>query len=451
MDADPLMRNLRLEGWLMAEEEAFYRWIEPTRQRVGAVVCAGTSFVMALAALREVGGFETATTSEDLATGIRLVARGYRGLYVPEKLSAGLAPETIGAMVAQRCRWASGTLQTLRTGANPLTIPGLNPLQRLGYLEGISLWLLVFPFLILVAGPPLIGLAELAPLRVDPRGLLSHALPFYLSQIVLIRWLSHQSRSAFMPELYRWVLAYPLAKTVWLTLMGRPEAFHVTPKGGGIPPGGRVNASLLRPLLAVLAVQLLALGQVVRQLIGSWSGAVPLTGERSATLLVGLLWIGPIILLVLVGIRSCWDRPRREAIPWLAPRLDGWLLAEGPALPMRVEAISELGCELRLPAGSTAVNPIELRFDHPALREVPWPVRISAVRRERRGLRMGLRWHALSETQQELLQAYLYRRPGQWPTLPAPWDGLAFAVVSWRLLQRIAPEGWFQRSVLPIR
>ena len=137
MNPDPVSRNLGLERWLMPDEEVFYRWIEPTRQGVGAVVCAGTSFLVRRSALEQVGGFETGTPSEDLATGIRLSAAGHRILYLNEKLSAGLAPPSLAAMARQRSRWASGTLQTLRTTANPLFIPGLNPLQRLAFLEDI--------------------------------------------------------------------------------------------------------------------------------------------------------------------------------------------------------------------------------------------------------------------------------------------------------------------------
>ena len=130
MNADPVMRNLRLERWLMPDEESFYRWIEPVRQGLQAVVCAGTSFLVRRSALQSLGGFDTSTSSEDLATGIRLTAAGWECLFVPDKLSAGLAPFTAAAMARQRCRGASGTLQTLRSGANPLTIPGLTPLQR---------------------------------------------------------------------------------------------------------------------------------------------------------------------------------------------------------------------------------------------------------------------------------------------------------------------------------
>ena len=43
INADPVMRNLGLEAWILPDEESFYRWIEPVRDGWGAVVCAGTS------------------------------------------------------------------------------------------------------------------------------------------------------------------------------------------------------------------------------------------------------------------------------------------------------------------------------------------------------------------------------------------------------------------------
>lgn len=449
MGADPLMRNLRLERWLMADEESFYRWVEPTRQRLGAVVCAGTSFVMRRAALEAVGGFDTGTTSEDLATGLRLVAAGYRGLYVAEKLSAGMAPLTIGAMVIQRCRWASGTLQVLRTGANPLTIPGLNPLQRLAYMEGILHWLLVFPFLLLVPAPLLIAQANLAPLRLDADGLVGIAAPFYLSQLLLIRWLSAQSRSALMPELYRWVLAFPLAQTVWAVIRGRPTAFQVTPKGGGLAGGLGGNLPLLMPLLVFLGIQLLAAVQLGGELVESWFGRTSLSAGSSSLGALGLVWASLNTLMILAGIRSCWDRPREDAIPWLAPQLEGGLQGQ----PVKVVAISERGCEV-LSSSSIPKDGRQLRLNHPLLAGEPWPVRLvclSPQGRQRRLRAAGLEWDGLSADQRDQLDAYLYRRPGLWPTTRAPLDLFALPMVGRRLVQRIAPEGWFGRSLLPIR
>lgn len=139
-NADPIARNLGLENILTSEEEVFYRQIQPIRDGADSVVCAGTSFVVRRSALLETGGFVTESLSEDYFTGIRLSAKGYRLIYLDEKLSAGLAAENIAAHTTQRLRWARGTLQGLFIKSNPLTIPGLNLIQRLAHLEGLLHW-----------------------------------------------------------------------------------------------------------------------------------------------------------------------------------------------------------------------------------------------------------------------------------------------------------------------
>jgi cellulose synthase (UDP-forming) len=325
MNADPVMRNLRLERWLMPDEESFYRWIQPNRQRLGAVVCAGTSFVMRCSSLRQVGGFETQTASEDLATGIRLIAAGYRGLYLPEKLSAGLAPFTLKAMARQRSRWASGTIQTLRTGANPLTIPGLTPIQRLAFLEGILHWCMVLPQLLLLLVPLWSGVVGILPYKLDPQGLLLAAFPFFLSQLFVLPWLSGRSRGALMPELYRWVFALPLAASVVMTLLGRPQGFQVTPKSLPNTERARPAKRLLLPLLLILGIQLASLlnltlhrGALAGAGPGAGSGAVPWAG---GTLFVTLIWGLINSLLLAAAIRTCWDRRRSCTTPWFRLQL----------------------------------------------------------------------------------------------------------------------------------
>ena len=106
---DPIARNLGLENVLTPDEEVFYRQIELIKDGAGSVVCSGTSFVVRRSALEKTGGFVTDSISEDYFTGIRLSAKGYRLIYLDEKLSAGLAAENIAAHLTQRLRWARGS------------------------------------------------------------------------------------------------------------------------------------------------------------------------------------------------------------------------------------------------------------------------------------------------------------------------------------------------------
>ncbi|WP_411870807.1 glycosyltransferase [Vulcanococcus limneticus] len=444
MNADPVIRNLRLERWLMPDEETFYRWVEPVRQGLNAVVCAGTSFVMRRSALLQVGGFETGTPSEDLATGIRLAAAGYRNLFVGEKLSAGLAPFTLAAMARQRCRWASGTLQTLRTGASPFTISGLKPLQRLAFLEGILHWCNVLPQLVLVLMPLSIGVLGVAPLRVSGDGLLLYALPFYGVQLLLARWFSGQARTALLPELYRWVFLVPLAAAVVATLLGKPQRFRVTPKA---PTAGRrlgAERRLLLPLLALLSLQLVSVLNLLPR------GGLALAPISTATLALGLVWAGFNAVLLLLAIRTCWDRGGGDGTPWFAVDRPGALQGDGGdrELAVRVGAISAEGVELELAAAAAAQGqPRSAEGISIALpgHATPLPLRLEA----RRGRRLGAHWGELSAEQRDRLEHQLYRQSGLWPQRQAPFEPLALLAVLRRLLQPIAAEGWFARSLLP--
>lgn len=469
-NADPVMRNLALERWLMPDEESFYRWTEPCREAVGAVVCAGTSFVMRREALERVGGFETGTPSEDLATGIRITAAGYRNRYLGEKLSAGLAPLTAAAMARQRCRWASGTLQVLRTGANPLTIPGLNPLQRLAYLEGIVHWLMPLPQLLLALMPLSLGVLGVAPLRLSGEGLLVYALPHAVAQLLLIRWLSAQSRTALLPELYRWIFLLPLVWAVLQTLLGRPQRFRVTPKA--LASGRRTSPAkrLLLPLLVLLSLQVVSLLNLLRPAMG-----VALAPLSTSTLTVSLVWAGLNLVLIALALRACFDRPGLSELPWFRLCLPCRLRQGDEVAEARLEAISETGVELRLasaqalPAlaaleagaaqggtprsvwdspsvqpGSSQQQPA-LRLDLPVQGLEALPVQLIA----RQGPRLGAHWGALSAAQRQVLFRCLYSREGLWPQRKAPPEPLALIVVLQRLLLGCRPEGWFRRSLMP--
>ncbi|MEO1299542.1 MAG: cellulose synthase catalytic subunit, partial [Cyanobacteria bacterium J06636_16] len=152
-NSDPIARNLGLEGVLTPDEEVFYRQIQPMRDGAGGVVCSGTSFVVRRQALEQTGGFVTESLSEDYFTAIRLAAQGNKVVYLDEKLSAGLAAETIAAHATQRIRWAQGTLQAFFIESNPLTIPGLTPVQRLAHLEGLLHWFSSIPRIVFLLMP----------------------------------------------------------------------------------------------------------------------------------------------------------------------------------------------------------------------------------------------------------------------------------------------------------
>ncbi|NJR15805.1 MAG: glycosyltransferase [Calothrix sp. CSU_2_0] len=231
-NADPIARNLGLENILIPEEEVFYRQVQPVRDGVDSVVCAGTSFIIRRSALQETGGFVTESLSEDYFTGIKLSANGYRLIYLDEKLSAGLAAENISAHATQRLRWARGTLQGFFIKSNPLTIPGLNLIQRLAHLEGLLHWFTSISRVYFLIMPLAYSFLGVIPIRSTPAELIYYFLPYYLVNLIVFSWLNNQSRSAILSDIYSLILCFPLALTV-IQVMLHPfsKGFQVTPKG----------------------------------------------------------------------------------------------------------------------------------------------------------------------------------------------------------------------------
>ncbi|NER79159.1 MAG: glycosyltransferase, partial [Leptolyngbya sp. SIO1D8] len=309
---DPIARNLGLEDVLTPEEEVFYRQIQRVRDGAGAVVCAGTSFVMRRSALADIGGFVTEAVSEDFFTGIQLAAKGYRLIYLNEKLSAGLAAENIATHALQRVRWEQGTLQAFFIKSNPLTIPGLKPIQRLAYFEGLLHWFSSIARVGFLLMPLAYAFLGIIPLRATESELLDFFVPFYLVQLSVFSWLNYRSRSALLSDVYSLVLAFPLALTVFQVML-RPfsRGFKVTPKGTA-SDRYRFNWALAWPLVIVFALTALSLWINLGHCLVTMAN--PLDHLRG----IGIGWIWSTYNLLMLGIALLilLDAPRPSPYEW---------------------------------------------------------------------------------------------------------------------------------------
>jgi cellulose synthase/poly-beta-1,6-N-acetylglucosamine synthase-like glycosyltransferase len=81
----------KLMNWLQrctgATQELFYRFIQPSRDALGAAVCVGTSALYRRTALDAIGGFPKIAQSEDIYTGLWLNDAGFSTRYVPVTVS----------------------------------------------------------------------------------------------------------------------------------------------------------------------------------------------------------------------------------------------------------------------------------------------------------------------------------------------------------------------------
>jgi cellulose synthase (UDP-forming) len=451
---DPIARNLGLENVLTPEEEVFYRQIQPIRDGAGSVICSGTSFVVRRSALEAMGGFVTDSLSEDYFTGIRLSAQGYRLVYLDEKLSAGLAAENIAAHAVQRLRWARGTLQAFFIKSNPLTIRGLNLLQRLAHFEGLLHWFTSISRVGFLLMPLAYSFLGVIPLRATAAELLYFFLPYYLVQLAVFSWLNFRSRSALLSDIYSLVLCFPLAVTV-VQVMLNPfsRGFKVTPKGTSNNHYS-FNWSLAWPLVLLFVVTAVSLwvNFGLCMIKGAWMETVEPEVAMQAKG-IGLGWIWSTYNLVMIGIALLilLDVPRPSPYEWFGLRRTVQLkLSQGSTSEIfwgATTMISEIGAEVALTqAGFPKLDlgeelPVQLE-----ILEQNLAIQGHAVQTGFDGDFPTVRmvFEPLDLIQQRRMVELLFCRPGQWKTRCTPGE-IQSLLLLFRILLR--PRVLFDRNV----
>jgi cellulose synthase (UDP-forming) len=96
------------------EQGLFFNVMMPARHHAGAgpFWCGSTS-LLRVSALREIGGVATETITEDMHTTLKLIKAGWQTAYHHQTLAVGLAPATPEQYLVQRRRWGMGAMQIL--------------------------------------------------------------------------------------------------------------------------------------------------------------------------------------------------------------------------------------------------------------------------------------------------------------------------------------------------
>ncbi|WP_430682700.1 glycosyltransferase [Leptolyngbya sp. AN02str] len=444
-NADPVARNLGLEHVLTPEEEVFYRQIQPIRDGAGSVICAGTSFVVRRSALEEAGGFVTDSLSEDYFTGIRISARGYRLVYLDEKLSAGLAAENIAAHAMQRLRWARGTLQAFFIQSNPLTIPGLKPIQRLAHLEGLLHWFTSISRVGFLLMPLAYSFLGVIPLRATAQDLLFFFVPYYVVSLTVFSWLNERSRSAILSDIYSFALCFPLAITVIQTMLNPfTRGFKVTPKGLS-SDRFHFNWKLGMPLLILFFLTAMSL-IINLKMAGHMGTLAPEAHQMVNSKGLGIGWLWSIYNLVMLGIGLLilLDVPRPSLYDWFEIQRTVRLRVNGQDYWGHTTLLSEIGAEVMLTQALRS-HPMG---DHPTVQLTFMEANITVTGHiTRHAMGNGLPtlrilFNPMGVQDHRQLVEMLFCRPGQWQSRRTPGE-LASLLLLVRAL--ITPRILFDR------
>ncbi len=418
-NSDPIARNLGLEKVLTAEEEVFYRYLQPIKDGAGSVVCAGTSFVARRSALKEIGYFATDSVSEDYFTGIRLSAKGYELAYIDEKLSAGLAAESIGAHIDQRLRWARGTLQAFFIKSNPLTISGLGLRQRLGHLEGLLHWFTCLPRVFFLIVPTVCILAQLTPVVATLPEIIYIFLPYYALLLTIFSWLNKRSRSILLSDVYALIQAIPVSITV-IEVLFSPfgQGFKVTPKGLA-QDKFNYNWSLAIPM-TILFVATLA------------SFSISILSLRETGFNLGLYWSSYNLLTITVAMMTLLDLPKPSFYEWYDHKKEINLYSDRGCYQGITQKISEEGIEILLDRQVNLATDVMLELI-PEVLLLSGKITRSYVKDG--DVRAVIKFQKVSIEQHRELIEMLYCRPGQWQKRDTP-NELQSALILFKLLLR---------------
>lgn len=270
---DPYLRGL------FHSYRYFFDVTMPSRAHRQAIIFCGTMGVLRRSVLREIGGWSESCITEDAEASLRILGRGYHGIYRPVAWGEGLMPLTFDGLKKQRFRWALGGLQILRQHWRELVplVPHrleLSIAQRWSYLLGALQWfgdgLLAIFTLLLIATAVSTADHHRLPIREITGAVLVVPFLFMLLGLLRAAWAMRRTDRLSWPDAVRAVrIWFALSWTVALAnlrgLLTSRARFLRTPKRREGESGWRLalRSARMEATVGVLAVAAAA-GMLVR-------------------------------------------------------------------------------------------------------------------------------------------------------------------------------------------
>jgi cellulose synthase (UDP-forming) len=238
------------------QQSVFYEYICEGKSSQEAMFCCGTNIVFRKEALREVGGFDESTVTEDFATSLKLHQKKWRSLYYNHTCAFGMAPENLTSYLKQQYRWANGTISVLkRVLIGLLTRPfSLKFKQWWEYFLSGSYYLVGFAFFILMLFPVMYLLFSIPSFFIKPEIYMLTFLPYIMLSMTVfytvLRERNYTARDIFIGQLLGGVTFTVYLRAAVASFLGIKTTFGITEK----TKGAAVPYIRLWPQLGILLI-----------------------------------------------------------------------------------------------------------------------------------------------------------------------------------------------------
>jgi cellulose synthase (UDP-forming) len=215
------------------EQGLFFNVLMPARNHDGAgpFWCGSTS-LLRVQALREVGGVATETIVEDMHTTLKLIRAGWKTVYHHQTLALGLAPATAEQYLLQRRRWGMGAMQVLTLERLWAAKRWMSWRNYYEYLTGTLWWLEGVATILAFVVPTVVLLTGATTSTANPAVFAAVFLASFSARLWgakrLLRRQVHWP-TAFALRIFRVPIAIAC---LWWLVSRRNLQFQVTPKGG---------------------------------------------------------------------------------------------------------------------------------------------------------------------------------------------------------------------------
>lgn len=350
---DPFERNLKVFKRVPNEGELFYGIVQDGNDLWNASFFCGSCAIMRRTALDEIGGIATDTVTEDAHTSLKLQRHGWNSAYLNIPQAAGLATDSFSGHVGQRIRWARGMAQIIRVD-NPLTGSGLQPMQRLCYLNAMLHFFFALPRLIFLTAPLLFLYFGVYVIDAYALTIAAYSLPHLALAMIANSRVQGRHRNSFWNEVYETALApYIILPTLLAVINPKLGKFNVTAKGGLVHKA-YFDKRFAMPFVILF---LLNIGGLVAAAL-RWNLQ---PNADTATIVMTSAWTIYNLLMICVVLGVNWETRQvrqKVRVPLSLPAM--LYRPDGTRLLAKTMDISEGGARLLLAAALVPETPVIL-------------------------------------------------------------------------------------------